>query len=309
MDLTFNFNSIIQLITTFDTEEKCIDYLEKIRWRDKVISPFDSTSKVYKLKRNLYQCKNSDKRFNVKTGTLFEGTNIKLQKWFLGIYLITSHKKGISSLQLSRDLNISQKSSWFMLHRIRNCYGIETPILKNEVEVDETFIGGKSKNTNLKDGEKKPMGRSCKEKTPVLGMVERGGKLISKVVEDTKSKTLIPHILENVKENSEVMTDEWLSYKSLCKNYLHFVINHKEKEFVKGRIHTNTIEGFWSLLKRGIVGIYHSTSNKHLQKYVDEFVFRYNTRSCEDKKVTESDRFNYFFDNMENRLKYKDLIS
>jgi transposase-like protein len=294
MNLKFNFKSIIELINTFNTEQKCIDYLKQIRWNGNVISPYDSTSNVYKYnKNNRYKCVNSNKYFNVKTGTLFEGSNIKLQTWFLGIYLITSHKKGVSSLQLSKDLNVTQKTSWFMLHRIRECFNIKTEQLSNEVEIDETFIGGRI-----------PNGQGGKGKSVVLGMVERSGKLISKVVPNRKTKTLLPIIKENVKENSVVNTDELLSYNSLNKDYEHSSVNHSIKEYVRGVVHTNTIEGFWSFLKRGFKGIYHYISEKHLQKYVDEFVFRYNTK--EDYK--EDERFNYFFGNMECRLRYKDLI-
>ena len=253
-NLNFNFNSIIELITTFNTEQKCIKYLEKVRWNGNVVSPFDPTSKVYKLKNNQYRCKNTDRDFNVKTNTLFEGTNIKLQKWFLGIYLITSHKKGMSSLQLSKDLNITQKSSWFMLHRIRNCYNIQTEQLTNEVEIDETFVGGKNK----------PNCQGGKDKSIVFGMVERGGKFIGKVVPNRQTKSLLPHIKENIKENSNVMTDELLSYQSLNNWYNHFSVNHRQKEYVNGIIHTNTLEGFWSIFKRGFVGIYHWMSPKHL---------------------------------------------
>jgi len=294
-NLNFNFNSIIELITTFNTEQKCIDYLEQTRWNENVVSPYDSTSKVWKCKGNMYRCKNTRKLFNVKTETLFEGSNIKLQTWFLGIYLITSHKKGISSLQLSKDLNVTQKTSWFMLHRIRECFNIKEDQLSNVVEVDETFIGGKNK----------PNQQGGKGKSVVLGMVERGGKLISKVVEDRKTKSLLPHIKENIKEDSDLMTDELLSYNSLHKNYNHFSVNHSLKEYVRNNVHTNTIEGFWSFLKRGFKGIYHYISDKHLQKYLDEFVFRYNTK----KDFNESDRFNYFFGNMKNRLRYSELIS
>ena len=184
-----------------------------------------------------------------------------------------------------------------MLHRIRECFNIKTEQLQNEIEVDETFIGGRT-----------PNGQGGKGKTVVLGMVERSGKLISKVVENRKSKTLIPIIKENVKENSVINTDELLSYNSLYKNYNHFSVNHSLKEYVRGKVHTNTIEGFWSFLKRGFKGIYHYISEKHLQKYLDEFVFRYNMRGCKDNPITENERFNYFFCNMKNRLRYKDLI-
>jgi transposase-like protein len=142
------YNSIIELLQAFPNEQSCIDYLEKLRWDCNIISPFDSTSKIYKCKGNKYYCNNTGKYFNVKTNTLFENTKINLQKWFLAIWLITSHKKGISSLQLSRDIKVTQKTAWFMLQRIRNCYGVSDSNiqLENEVEIDETFVGGKNKN-------------------------------------------------------------------------------------------------------------------------------------------------------------------
>ena len=143
---TNTIDSIIELIQKFPTEEECYALLEKIRWNENVVSPFDSTSQVYKCKGHRYRCRKTGKYFNVRTNTLFEASNIKLQKWFLAFWLITSHKKGISSLQLSKDINVTQKTAWFMLQRIRKCFGIENNhILDNEVEVDETFVGGRIK--------------------------------------------------------------------------------------------------------------------------------------------------------------------
>lgn len=144
--ITENFNSILDLFKAFPTEQSCIDHLEKLRWNGFIVSPFDSTSKVYKCKNNRYRCKNTGKYFNVKTNTLFDNTKIELRKWFAAIWLVTSHKKGISSLQLSRDIDVTQKTAWFMLQRIRNCFGIENNNeLTNTVEMDETYIGGKNK--------------------------------------------------------------------------------------------------------------------------------------------------------------------
>lgn len=299
-----NFKSIIDLLKAFPDEQTCIDHLEKLRWTGNVVSPFDKTSTVYKCKNNRYRCKNTGKYFNVKTNTLFDNTKLPLQKWFLAIYIVTSHKKGISSLQLSRDIDITQKSAWFMLQRIRNCFGItENEKLDNEVEIDETFVGGKNKNRHVGKKVKNSQGRSFKDKTPVLGMIERKGKLMAKVVENTRAEVLTPEIISNVKKSASVITDEWLGYNSLKRFYDHAFVKHNEGEFVNGRIYTNTIEGFWSILKRGIVGIYHFTTRKHLQKYVDEFVFRYNTRDNSTK-----DRFNLLLLNSENRLTYKELI-
>jgi transposase-like protein len=301
--LNKDFNSIIDLLKTFPTEQSCINHLEELRWNGYVVSPFDATSKVYKCRGNKYRCRNTGKYFNVRTNTLFDNTKVELQKWFLAIWLVTSHKKGISSVQLSKDIDVTQKTAWFILKRIRNCFGIEVEKLDNEVEIDETFIGGKNKNRHADKKVKYSQGRSCKDKTPVLGMLERDGELIAKVVEDTKGKTLFPEIIESVKQSEKVMTDEWVGYNSLKNVYDHSYVKHNLGEYVNGIVHTNTIEGFWSLLKRGILGIYHFTSKKHLQMYIDEFAFRYNT-----KDSSESNRFNLLLCNLENRLTYKELI-
>ncbi len=274
-----DFKTILDLINTFPDEESCIEHLEDLRWEDgNIISPFDAESKVYICKGNRYRCKNSGKYFNVKSGTLFDNTKVKLQKWFLAIWLITSHKKGISSVQLSKDIGVTQKTAWFMLHRIRNCFGFDNDNdLTGEVEVDETYIGGKNKNRHAAKKIKHSQGRSTKDKASVFGAVQRGGKLNAKHVPDVGMRTLTNEIVANVKD-ATIYSDEWLGYKSLKRIYDHQFVKHGNGEYVNGQIHTNTIEGFWSQLKRGIFGIYHFTSVKHLQNYVDEFVFRYNTR-------------------------------
>jgi transposase-like protein len=298
-----DFKSIIELLNAFPDEQTCINHLTELRWNGNVISPFDSTSKVYICKDNKFRCKNTGKYFNVRTATLFDNTKIELKKWFLAIYIVTSHKKGISSLQLSKDIDVTQKTAWFMLQRIRNCFGFEAT-LDNEVEADETYMGGKNKNRHSNKKVEFAQGRSIKDKVPVFGMIERNGKLIAKKVKDTTSETLTSEAVKSIKESAKVYTDEWLGYRGIGKIYNHNIVKHNENQYVNGRIHTNTIEGFWSLLKRGIFGIYHFTSKKHLQKYVDEFVFRYNTRD----ELTAS-RFNAMLSNTEYRLTYKSLIN
>ena len=305
--LGLKFNSLIELVKVFNNEQTCISYLEELIWFDGVVSPFDSNSKVYKCAGNKYKCKNSGLYFNVKTNTMFDSTKIELQKWFMAIWLITSHKKGISSHQLAKDIDVTQKTAWFMLQRMRNCFDIENNHeLDNEVEADETFVGGKNKNRHKDKKVPNSQGRSFKDKTPVVGMVERQGKLVAKKVESTAKEHLTPELIKVVKETATLYTDEWLGYKGINRIYNHLFVKHNQKEFVNGNIYTNTIEGFWSLLKRGIMGVYHFTSKKHLQYYVDEFVFRYNTRKFE----TEKDRFNYFLTAISNKyLPYKKLIA
>lgn len=258
-----DFNSLIDLVKAFPTEQSCIDHLTELRRNGYVVSPFNPTSKVYKCKGNKYRCKNTGKYFNVRTNTLFDNTKIELIKWFMAIWLVTGHKKGISSLQLSRDINVTQKTAWFMLQRIRKCFGCENDHdLNNEVEIDETFVGGKNKNRYADMKVPHNTGRAHIDKMPVWGMVER---------------TLVEHITPEVVRNAKdvmVYTDEWVGYKQVNRIYNHLFVKHGEDECVNGRIYTNTIEGFWSILKRGIVGIYHFTSCKHIQRYVDEFLFR-----------------------------------
>lgn len=301
-----DFKSMLDLIQAFPNEEACIKYLEQIFWEGEPISPFDPKSKVYKCKGANYKCKNSGKYFTVKTGTMFDGTKISLQKWFLAIWLVTSHKKGISSLQLGRDLNISQKGAWFLLQRIRVCLFVENDSeLEGVVEIDETFVGGKNKNRH-KD-KKVPMsqGRSYKDKVPVLGMLERGGQLTCVVITDTKKETIQPLVKKIVKPNSKLITDEWHAYNGLDVDYSHNIVNHGKKEYVNlydNTIHSNTIEGFWGIFKRGMIGIYNHTSKEHLSLYVNEFVYRYNMR-----KFPDSDKFNWLIVNSGVRTKYVDI--
>jgi len=295
--------SIIQLVQVFKDQETCIAHLERIRWNNNPVSPFDPTSKVYKCARG-WKCKNTGKYFNVKTGTLFDNTKTPLQKWFIAIYLVTAHKKGISSVQLAKDIDVTQKTAWFMLQRIRACFGNDNQKLQNEVEVDETYVGGKNKNRHADKKIKGSQGRSTKSKTPVVGMVERGGILKASVTENTTARTLTKQIADNISQTAKVYTDEWVGYNSIKRIYDHSVVKHNSGEFVRGRVHTNTIEGFWSIMKRGVVGIYHFTSRKHLQKYVDEFVFRYNTRLA-----SESDRFNMLLSQCDVRTTYNTLIN
>ncbi|AQW94778.1 IS1595 family transposase [Elizabethkingia anophelis] len=302
-----NFNSVFQLMEMFSTEEKCIKYLEQLRWMGVVESPFDCQSKVYKCSNNRYRCKNTGKYFNAKTGTLFENSKVALRKWFLAIWLVTSHKKGISSIQLAKDIAVTQKTAWFMLQRIRACFGIENQNeLEGVVECDETFIGGKNKNRHKDKKVKQCQGRSFKDKVPVMGMLQRGGKMNAFVVNDTKGKSIKPLVYQFINQSAEkVITDEWWAYNGLSKYYNHKVIDHSRKEYVSlhdNTVHTNSIEGSWNILKRSVSGMYNHVSKKHLQKYVDEFVYRFNLR-----KVSDQEKFRHLLVNSNVRTRYKEL--
>lgn len=297
------FNSLSELMAAFPDEQTCIEYLEYKRWRNGVVSPYDATSKVYKCKGNNYKCRNTGLYFNAKTGTLFHRSSVPLQKWYVAIWLFMTSRKGISSIQLSKCIGVTQKTAWFMLQRIRKCFGEENQKtkLKETVEIDETFVGGKNKNRHRDKKVARCQGRSFKDKVPVFGMLQRGGRVVAKVVENTKAKTLRKEILKTIEKGSTIYSDEW-NYGNLSRWYQHAYVYHCYGVYARGNVYTNSIEGFWSIFKRGIIGVYHRVSKKHLQKYVDEFVFRYNTR-----KLSLQNVFDYVLSNSHHRLTYKDL--
>ena len=297
----------MSLMAYFKDEQICKDYLETIRWNGSIKCAYKDCgcTKVYKC-AGRYKCSECERIFSVRVGTIFEDSKIPLQKWFAAIYLITSHKKGISSLQLHRDLGITQKTAWFLLHRVRTTLGLNigTDKFTGTCEADETFIGGKNKNRHAHKKVENSQGRSFKDKSPVAGVIERGGELRAKQVPDTKGFNLKSFIVKNIAFGSEINTDEWWGYNGLAAAFKHNVVKHNEGQYVNGNTHTNTLEGFWSLLKRGVVGIYHSMSNKRLQKYIDEFVFRYNTRNH-----SEANRFDLMLNNIATHITYEQLIN
>jgi transposase-like protein len=301
--------SVVQLITTFKDNETCIKHLEAIRWRNgNVISPFDENSVVWKCKNNRYQCKTTGKYFNVKTATMFDNTKIELQKWFVAIWLVTGHKKGISSYQLAKELGITQKSAWFMLSRIRACFGIENyNELEGTIEADETFYGGKNKNRHNNKKAVKAYGRDFVDKVPILGMIERGGKMTAIVIKNTKKDNLQPEVRKYVKDGSVFIADDWVGYGGLNEFYDHRTVKDISKGYHNDydpETHTNNIEGSWKLFKNSARDNYNHVSRKHIQWYVDEFVFKYNTR-----QVKEMPRVNRLLEGMEVRTKYKTLTN
>lgn len=298
------FKNLQQLFDTFKDEATCREYLEQQRWNGNPECPFCGCTKAYRTNRG-FKCadKFCAKKFSVITGTIYENNKVGLRTFFAALYLISSSKKGISSLQLSRQLGITQKSAWFVLHRIREMLKDKAPEkLRNVVEVDETYVGGKNGNRHA-DKKKKSQGGA--DKAPVFGAVQRHGKVIVKAIPDHKHSTILPYLVSMVEEGSIMVSDQFYeTYHPILEAYKQVIVKHKDGEYVRGAFHTNTIEGFWALLKRGIFGIYHQVSPKHLQRYCDEFAARYNTR-----QVKDNERFQQAVKNSEGRLKYTQLIA
>lgn len=278
------FKTLPQLLDFFKDEQTCKDYLAKHRWDDKVTCPFCGHDHIYTTNRG-YKCasKTCHKKFTVTVGTLFENTKLPLRTWYAAIYLVTSHKKGISSLQLSRDLGIDKKNAWFVLHRIREAFFPKTePILTDVVSVDETFIGGKNKNRHADKKKESSQGGHSEDKTIVMGAMQIGGIVVTKVVPDRTAETLIPVLNKIIKKGSMVVTDEHSGYFRVKENFFHVSVNHKQGVYAQNAFSTNNIEGFWSLFKRGYIGIYHYMSPAHLDRYCKEFAYRYNSRNTPD---------------------------
>lgn len=298
------FKNYKELMSKLSDEKVCREAMEQWRWNGSPFCPHCNGIKPYKLKDGkTYRCRENTcrKDFTVTVGTVFENSKIPLSTWIASIFVITAHKKGISSLQLSRDLGITQKTAWFVLHRIRFIMDEPNPEpLDNIVELDETYTGGKFANMN-RGRRKKYQELGIDNKTAVMGFVEREGKGRLSVIGEDSFKEVVR---KNVNKDAIVITDQHAGYKGLDAEYAqHLSVNHSEMQFRDGLAYTNSVEGFFSCLKRSIIGIYHQVSPKHLQKYCDETSYRYNTRKIKDK-----DRFTQTMCNVEGRLKYKTLI-
>lgn len=269
--------NIIQVYKQFPTQESCIRHLEQIRWNGKPTCPYCKSSKHSPMKDGLrYHCNSCNTSYSVTVGTIFHKTHVDLQKWFLAVSMMINALKGMSARQLARDIEVNKNTAWYMAMRIRRAMLTNGDLLRGIVEMDETYIGGKPRKGATKKGTLK-RGRGT-NKTSVVGMIERGGDVVARVSGVLNSKRLMSLVRQNVDcDDATLMTDEYRAYSPM-----HRIISHKSVDhqtgYVNGNIHTNSIEGFWALLKRGIVGQYHKVSVKHLQRYIDEFAYRFNNR-------------------------------
>ncbi len=302
------FESLFQIATFFDNEEKCKASIAQERWPDgDVVCPYCGEHHCRMCRDGRYVCLGCNHKFNVTVGTIFENTKLSLRKWFMAMYLISSHKKGVSSYQLARDIDVTQKTAWFILHKVRGLFGQDdTESLSGNVEMDEMYLGGREFNKHESRKVAGTQGRSTKTKTPVFGMIERDGRVVAMKVENTQGKTIMPIVSQFVTEGSTTFTDESNIYNRLTAGgYNHLFVNHGRREYVRAKdIHTNTIEGFWGHFKRVIFGTYHCVSKDYVQRYIDEQVYRWNTR---DEKT--SFRFHDMFRKALRHFDYNDVLS
>jgi transposase-like protein len=265
--------NLITLIDRFHSEDACRDLLEKLRWPNGIECPRCQGKTISRImKRDQFDCDSCRYQFSVMAGTIFHDTKLPLWKWFLAAYIMTESKKGVSANQMKRMLSVSYKTAWYLCHRIRAAVkNAAAPMLSGIVEVDETYVGGKVRGK----------GRGYRDnKTMVVGAIQRGGAVRLKVEKRNDRKTLHAFIKAVVSDDAEAIhTDEWEAYKGIADaNTRHETVNHKADEWVRADVHTNTVEGVWSLFKRSIVGSYHQLSEKHIESYLDEMAFRFNNR-------------------------------
>jgi transposase-like protein len=281
-----------EAILFFSDPNRCLEYVKAWRWPDgKVACPTCGSEKAkfnpiqFKWQCNKHHAK---RQFSVKVGTVMEDSALTLDKWMVAMWLVANCRNGISSCEISRALGITQKAAWHLLHRIRlsmqdDVFGTK---LSGEVEADESFIGGKARNMHVSERKRRITGTGTKDKTAVMGILERGGKVRATVVPNRRKGTLQAEVRKHVEAGAALYTDALLSYEGLAGEYVHQVVDHAV-QYVDGRVHTNGLENFWSLLKRGISGTYVSVEPFHLFRYLDEQAFRFNNR-----KATDADRFN-----------------
>jgi transposase-like protein len=302
-----------EAVAFFSDPQRTFDYAVKLRWPNgKVTCPrCDATEHSFISTRSIWFCKGCKKQFTVKVGTIFEDSAIGMDKWMIAVWLIVNAKNGISSYEVGRALGITQKSAWFMMHRVRlalhNKDFVRLGGEGKEVEVDETFIGGAARFMHADKRREKITDRGVKGKAAIMGILERGGNIHANVIPTRKKRDLQPSIRAHVKAQSAIYTDALMSYIGLNRDYMHKTIDHAER-YVDGQVHTNGLENFWSLLKRGLKGTYVNVEPFHLFRYLDEQVFRYNNRATKHHFVGDGDRFQMAMQHIANRrLTYEEL--
>lgn len=281
--------NLITIFSKFPDQEACIEYLERVRWGHEANCPFCGSTTVARKSENdrvgRWNCHGCNSSFNVLSGTIFEKTRIPLQKWFLAIGILVNAKKSVSSCQLARDLDMNQKSAWYMQQRIRAAMLTEEgALLQGIVEADETYVGGKPRRRNRRDDDSGHGGKTGRgtKKVPVAGAVERGGRVVASVVDGVGAKQLEKFLTNNVETNGTLLvTDEWAGYSRLNRTMHHAVVRHKET-YAEGLVHTNTIEGFWALVKRAWYGSHHRYTRAFMPLFIAESCWKYNQRKNPD---------------------------
>jgi transposase-like protein len=314
--------TLADAIVYFQSPDNCIDYLALRRWPKGVACPTCGRKDVaFVPSRRLWQCKTRHPKaqFSIKTGTVLEDSPLGLEKWLPVMWMVANCKNGVSSWEIHRSLGVSQKAAWFMLHRIRLGMQDKTDGGKlgggpdSEVEIDETYIGGKARNMHREKRERLSADRGMQGghgKTVVMGILERDGKVKASVLGHRREKKQMHALIsEHVAPGTWIHTDEFSNYDGLPDHYTHFVVNHLER-YVEGNVHTNGIENFWSLLKRGLGGTYVAVEPFHLFRYVDEQAFRFNNRATKNNPMNDSDRFSLLCEQIVGkRLTYAQLTA
>jgi transposase-like protein len=282
--------STFQLFEMFPDTESARVYLEGRLWPNGPRCPVCGMGDRITVRTGgFYRCNQCKEDFTVRTGTIFERSHVPLHKWVYAMYLLVTARKGISSMQLSKEIGITQKSAWFVLHRLREaCGGKDLSKLQGIIEIDETFVGGKEANKH--ENKKFKAGRGTVGKTPVLGMRERGGRTVATPIGGTDADTIQAAIREHVEAGAILHTDEAGAYRDID-GFEHDTVNHSAGEYVRDGVTTNSIESVFAVLKRGLIGVYHHTSQKHLGRYVDEFAFRLNEGNVKNHTLTRLDSF------------------